>query len=284
VSQDPAALGSERSVGGPNAEAVPPVYSVHMCNASSNLQQFRFIPVDASDPSKGVRVFSNYLENYCMVVSSGSLGCSTDSMEVMMVDCVTPSPAYCGGTDVWLLTSEGLLMSLASPKFLGRAPGPYATVDQVTCGKYACHWSGIFLEQYYDPKVDKNASLRQTWTHGTNLLLVNGLGVSSNGTCLQMTKLTSFNIWGKPMADGSFIMLFTNSAPTPLNVTCDTTKCFGPVHFPLQFPVTVEDLWTHQNIGVINKGEAFPVAIDGNGGSAMFRLRLYKPPLGKIDK
>jgi len=279
VSQDSAGMGSERSVGGPNAEAVPPVYSVHMCNASSPLQQFRFIPVDASDPEKGVRIFSNYVMNYCLVASSGSLGCGTDNIMVMVVDCVTPSPGFCPGTDIWLLRPDGRLQSLANPQFLGRAPGPFVTVDQVTCGKYACHWSGIFLEQYYDPRIDREASLRQTWSHDNNtLLLSNALGVSANGTCLQMTKATSFNIWGKSLADGSFIMLFTNSAPTPLNVTCDTTKCFGPVHFPLQFPVQVQDLWTHKNVGIINKNEAFPIALDGNGGSAIFRLKEIKPP------
>jgi len=274
ISQDPLGLGSERSVGGPNAYAVPPVYSVHSCNASSPLQQWTFVPVDKNDPTKGVRIFSNFLPNYCLIATSGGVGCEGDKGVVLMVDCVTPSPGYCSSTDKWLLRSDGLLENLAPMSVLGRVPGPFATVDQVTCGIYACHWSGIFLEQMYDPKSAKTSSLRQTWTHDPNsLLLSNVIGVSNNGTCLQAAKLTSFNIWGKSLYDGSFIMLFTNSAPEPLNVTCDTTKCFGPVHFPLQFPVSVKDLWTKAFIGVLQKGQAFPFQLEGNGGSAVFQLK-----------
>lgn len=286
VSQDLAGHGSERSVGGPNAWAVPPVWSVHKCNASSPLQQWRAEPVDEGNPSRGVRLFSNFLPKYCLALSSGTVGedgCGAslarvggrNNQMVVMVDCVTPSRGYCNGSDTWLI-HDGKLQNLASKEILGTAPGPYATVDRVTCGAYSCHWAGIFLEDLYDAKDDAsngNASKRQTWSYSYKTqVLSNQVGVSSNGTCLEATKVTTYDIWGKYLSDGSFAMLFTNAGPDWLNVTCDTIKCFGPVHFKLKFPVAVRDLWKREDIGIITGEEGFEVTLAPNGGSAMFRL------------
>ena len=41
---------------------------------------------------------------------------------------------------------------------------------------------------------------------------------------------------------------------------------------PIALPVKVRDLWLHKDIGYIDKGQAFGVYLEGNGGSAMFRL------------
>jgi len=271
IQQDLAANGAERSVGGPNAQAVPPVWSVHMCNSSMPEQQWHLVPVDPNDPTKGVQIFSYmYLPTYCLAALSGTdTGCGPSNQQVYMVDC--KGPASCAATSAWLLESNGLLKNLAPPDVLGNVPGPYATVDQVSCGSYKCHYSGIFLEQQYMNPRDAG---RQTWKYDPQTkLLSNAVGVSTNGTCLQSTRPTSFNVWGKTMQDGSFVMLFTNNGPTSLNVTCDTKKCFGPVHMPLSFPVTVRDLWEHQNIGIIQQDQPFSVFLDANGGSAVFRLR-----------
>jgi hypothetical protein len=270
IQQDLAGIGAERSVGGPNAQAVPPVWSVHMCNSSMLEQQWKVVPVDPNDPTKGVQIFSYYLPTYCLAALSGTdTGCGKANQQVFMVDCT--GPASCAATTKWLFQANGLLKSLATPDVLGTVPGPYATVDQVSCGSYKCHYSGIFLEQQLTKPHDVG---RQTWKYDPlTKALSNTVGVSSNGTCVQSTRPTSYNVWGKIMQDGSFVMLFTNNGPTALNVTCDTKKCFGPVHMPLSFPVSVRDLWGHQDIGIIQKDQPFGVLLEANGGSAVFRLR-----------
>jgi len=280
IQQDLAGNGAERSVGGPNAQAVPPVWSVHKCNASMLEQQFKLVPVNANDPTKGVQIFSLYLPNFCLAALSGTDdGCGKSNQQVFMVDCT--GPANCQPTSIWLLQSDGLLKNLASPDILGNIPGPYATVDQVTCGSYKCHYSGIFLEQKLMNPTDV---LRQTWNFNPQTKqLANAVGVSSNGTCVQSTRPTSYNVWGKIMQDGSFVMLFTNNGNMALNVTCDTTKCFGPVHMPLPFPVSVRDLWAHQDIGIIQKNQPFGVQLAANGGSAVFRLKVVQSSKDKIN-
>jgi len=274
IHQDRAGIGAERSLGGPNALAVPPVWSVHKCNSTMPEQQWKLVPIDPTKPELGVKIMSVYLPKFCLAALSGNEnGCGTNNQQVFMVDCT--GPASCPQSTAWMLDpNSGLLKNLASPQVLGsRVPGPYATVDQVTCGTYKCHWSGIFLEQQY-PASDTEAVGRQTWKYDpTTLLLSNAVGVSSNGTCLQSTRPSSYNIWGRLLSDNSFIMLFTNSGPAPYNVTCDTTKCFGPVHMPLAFPVTVRDLWNHVDIGIIHQDQPFAVQLPPNGGSALYRLK-----------
>jgi len=273
IQQDLDGNGAERSVGGPNAQAVPPVWSVHMCNSSMVEQQFKLVPVNPSDPSKGVQIFSYYLPTYCLAALSGTdNGCGNDNQQVYMVDCT--GPASCAPTTHWLFQENGLLKNLAPPEVLGNVPGPYATVDKVSCGTYKCHFSGIFLEQQLMMPDD---AARQIWRYDTTTkALVNKVGVSSNGTCVQSTRPTNNNVWGKIMQDGSFVMLFTNNGNAPLNVTCDVKKCFGPVHMPLSFPVAVRDLWEHKDIGIITGDKPFSVELAANGGSAVFRLREVK--------
>jgi len=276
IQQDLAANGAERSVGGPNAQAVPPVWSVHMCNATMPEQQWKLVPVDPNDPSKGVQIFSdNYLPKFCLAALSGTdTGCGMANQQVYEVDCT--GPASCRPTSIWMLEpTTGLLRNMATPQQLGNVPGPYATVDKVSCGSYLCHFAGIFLEEQHP--AGRPASLRQQWKFDpATKLLSNKVGVSSNGTCVQSTRPTSYNVWGKIMQDGSFVMLFTNNGAMALNVTCDVAKCFGPVHMPLPFPVSVRDLWAHKDIGTIHQGEPFAVQLDANGGSAVFRLRAIK--------
>jgi len=265
VNQDPAGIGSERMTGGPNAKGVPPVYSVHKCNTTMLEQKWSLVPLHPNNPEK-FQIFSDYLPGYCLAALSGTdNGCGISNQQVFLVPC--NGSASCPDTTVWSLDPQtGLLKNHGD---LQNTPGPYATVDQVTCGDYKCHWSGIFLEESF---TDRETIGRQQWSYDKkHKLLINKVGVSENGTCLQSTRPGRTNIYGKLLSDGSFIMLMTNHGPTAANVTCDAAKCFGPVHFPLKFPVSIRNLWTHEEVGVLNQGP-FSVLVEGNGGSEMFKF------------
>jgi len=269
IQQDLAGIGAMRSVGGPNARAVPPVWSVHGCNTSMVEQQWNVVPVDPSNPDKGVQIFSQYLPGYCLAALSGTEnGCGKSNDQVYMVDC--KGPAACLATSIWHFDTNGLLKNLAPPEVLGNVPGPYATVDRVSCGSNLCVYAGIFLNSEL---VDRGL-LRQTWKYDAKVKqLSNALGALSNITCVQSARPSSFNVWGKPMQDGSFVMLFTNNGDIAISFTCDMARCFGPVGMPLRFPVSVRDLWAHKVIGTISADQSFSVVLGANGDSAVFRLK-----------
>jgi len=269
IQQDLAGIGAMRSVGGPNARAVPPVWSVHGCNTSMVEQQWNVVPVDPSNPDKGVQIFSQYLPGYCLAALSGTEnGCGKSNDQVYMVDC--KGPAACLATSIWHFDTNGLLKNLAPPEVLGNVPGPYATVDRVSCGSNLCVYAGIFLNSEL---VDRGL-LRQTWKYDAKVKqLSNALGALSNFTCVQSARPSSFNVWGKPMQDGSFVMLFTNNGDIAISFTCDMARCFGPVGMPLRFPVSVRDLWAHKVIGTISADQSFSVVLGANGDSAVFRLK-----------
>jgi len=269
VQQDLAGMGAIRSLGGPNARAIPPEWSTHGCNSSQLEQQWEVVPIDPTNPDKGVQIFSRYLLGYCLAALSGTEdGCGKSNDQVFLVDC--KSPVSCAATSAWHFESTGLLKNLAPPEVLGNVPGPYATVDRVTCGSNLCPYSGIFLNSEL---VDRGL-LRQTWKYDPNgKLLSNALGVLGNNTCIQSAHPSTFNVWGKPMQDGSFVLLFTNNGGTAVNFTCDMVRCLGPVGVHLTFPVAVRDLWGHKVIATISADQSFSVSLGPNGDSAVFRLK-----------
>lgn len=288
ISQDPAGLGAERSGGGPNADAIPPVWSVHKCGIDGPpldvmRQQFMLIPAKTSDGADGFQIMSEFLPGKCLgALSNQGLGCKAPGpkAQLFQVDCGAGETESCPDTTVWSF-ENGYLKSMADAKVLNGAPGPYATVDQVTCGNYKCHWSGIFLEQAYP--ADSAAGARQQWFYDpASKLLHSQVGVSDNGTCVQSAVPTPTNIWGKSVNGGTgYALFFTNNGDDVENVTCDTVKCFGPIHFPVPFPLYVKNLWDDAPPFVMQEPYNFTVTLEP-GHSAVYlfsNVTITKPEL-----
>ena len=76
-------------------------------------------------------------------------------------------------------------------------------------------------------------------------------------------------IWGRPLADGSWAMCAVNYDVLPATITCDG-GCFGAMGM---LSGAVRDLWAHQDIGNFS---TLPIAIGGDGGSRMFRVEVVE--------
>jgi len=186
---------------------------------------------------------------------------------VFLASC-NQSAVSCAKNNLWNFTSDGFLASAGN--IGAHTIGPYATVDQVTCGTSACAWGVISLQQALN--ASSGDAKRQQWAYDEETkLLSNNVGVSTTGTCLGAAESATSNIYGKLLADGSFIMLMVNNGAAAAAVTCDTDICFNAAHFPLKFPVRVRDIRSGVELGNLTQGP-FTQQVLGNGGAAIFQF------------
>merc|ERR1712194_475905 len=95
----------------------------------------------------------------------------------------------------------------------------------------------------------------------------------SSGSCLTRGGISTTNVWGRALYDGSYAMLFLNTGPKPMDVTCGE-ECWAATGWPARATtVAVRDLWNHTTIGTKLTSAPFTVSqMDPDGGVALFLL------------
>ena len=82
---------------------------------------------------------------------------------------------------------------------------------------------------------------------------------------------TGTAVIGRPLSDGSWALAFLNSGATNATVTCDG-GCMQQTGWEAEQVLGVRDLWAHSDGADVTAGGNFSVALQANGGSAMFRF------------
>lgn len=95
----------------------------------------------------------------------------------------------------------------------------------------------------------------------------------ASGSCLTRVGISTTNVWGRALHDGSYAMLFLNTGPNPMDVTCGE-GCWAATGWPARATtVEVRDLWNHTVIGTRPTSAPFTVGqLDPDGGVALFLL------------
>jgi alpha-galactosidase len=81
------------------------------------------------------------------------------------------------------------------------------------------------------------------------------------------------NVWGRPLADGSWAIVFVNAEPTKsVALTCDLA-CFNETGWDAGQALTVRDLWLGQNLPHTTPQQGLKAVLVPNGGVAMYVVK-----------
>jgi len=84
---------------------------------------------------------------------------------------------------------------------------------------------------------------------------------------IQGTTLSTYNVWGKKLKNGSWAVNFLNNKDTASDVTCDS-NCFAKMGFKPTDNLKVRDLWKHTDLTPITANTYTVKALPATGGSA----------------
>ena len=84
------------------------------------------------------------------------------------------------------------------------------------------------------------------------------------------TGVNGSNVWGRPLADGSWAVVFINVGEKQTDVGCDQ-DCFAVMGFDGQLPVQARDLWAHIDLKPFSPPH-ISLSIAPNGGVAMLKV------------
>lgn len=196
---------------------------------------------------------SGYIQNVGAGLCLNTDDCGAD---IILFDCLTSGGSCCGPTclDVlkFTLNVDGTLTTPSQPGMCVATQGSGSQVALQPCAVGAP---------------------TQTWTHsaasktlvaGTGLCLAAGAGGGN---------VTRANVWGKPLADGSWAITFINADPAaPATLVCDAA-CLAIAGWDAAQALAVRDLWAHADLPPTTAGVGLNVtALAPAGGVAMFRL------------
>ena len=80
------------------------------------------------------------------------------------------------------------------------------------------------------------------------------------------------NVWGKPLPNGAWALVFVNNGPNISDIVCDK-RCYQSVADPTHRSYNVRDLWARRSVGTLYTPQTLLAkAVDPHGGVAMLRL------------
>jgi len=80
-------------------------------------------------------------------------------------------------------------------------------------------------------------------------------------------------IWGRPLVDGSFAVVFVNTASKSAEMTCDAA-CWARTPFKNGTSLVVRDLWKHATIGQATVPNTYTASVGANGASQMYTFSV----------
>eukprot|EP01116_Phalansterium_solitarium_P007284 TRINITY_DN19879_c0_g1_i1.p1 TRINITY_DN19879_c0_g1~~TRINITY_DN19879_c0_g1_i1.p1 ORF type:complete len:555 (+),score=132.94 TRINITY_DN19879_c0_g1_i1:131-1795(+) len=249
VGQDPLGRQGQRLVGGPisiqrSAGDDVPV-TLQECTTSSltgtapTAQQWKW-NVSAL----------GYLTNAATGTCLNADDCGSD---LILYQCVTTGGTCCGANCynnlVFYIAGDGTLRT------------PMAPTQCVTA-------AGVGNQVYLQPCLPGSASQQfaydsasQTLSTPSNQCLTGG-GASGSRA----------NVWGRPLADGSWALAFVNADITAVDLTCGI-DCLSITGWEPEQRIAVRDLWAHADLDATTTAQGFNVtSLAADGGVVMVKL------------
>lgn len=113
----------------------------------------------------------------------------------------------------------------------------------------------------------------QTWVY-------NGAGASTLtdglGNCLTAGggNATRAAIWGRPLVDGSWAIVYMNADIVPVALACDSA-CLAPTGWAPNQLVSIIDLWANASLGIVNVSSGYTAGVPPDGGVVMLKFTPY---------
>ena len=83
------------------------------------------------------------------------------------------------------------------------------------------------------------------------------------------------NVWGRPLIDGSWAVVFINVDSQPHNITCDYATCLQQMGFWQTDTIQVRDLWQHKSAGRFLGANGYTAYnVEPLGGSVMLKMNV----------
>jgi len=95
-------------------------------------------------------------------------------------------------------------------------------------------------------------------------------GSRLNGSSLS-TGESIINVWGRPLADDSYALIFINNGDTTADIECNA-ECFGELGLTGGDTLNVRDLWAHTDNGTTTGQTYVAYNVAPQGGSVIVKL------------
>jgi alpha-galactosidase len=89
------------------------------------------------------------------------------------------------------------------------------------------------------------------------------------------SKQSTTNVWGRPLRDKSYALVFLNNGNAAADIACDQW-CFKALNVPAGLVFNVRDLWQHKQIGSATSNGYVAKQVPPNGGSVMLQFSPVK--------
>jgi hypothetical protein len=208
----------------------------------------------SATPSAQQWVWNTTAPGFVTNVASGMCMNSDDCGPGLIVfDCVTTGGTCCGSdcydNEVFALESDG---TLRSPLFPGQCATSYGGNGQLA----------------FAPCVPGLAS--QAWTYSTSAQTI----ADAAGNCVTAGggNNTRAAVWGRPLSDGSWALVFLNADIMPANIVCDAA-CLAATGWDSNQVMAVRDLWARADAGFANVSTGLTAeGVPADGGVVMLRV------------
>eukprot|EP00026_Physarum_polycephalum_P024116 Phypoly_transcript_30087.p1 GENE.Phypoly_transcript_30087~~Phypoly_transcript_30087.p1 ORF type:complete len:126 (+),score=17.88 Phypoly_transcript_30087:29-379(+) len=99
-----------------------------------------------------------------------------------------------------------------------------------------------------------------------------GIRIVGGDLSLASTDLESTtNIWGRPLQDGTWAVVFLNVGNKTQELTCDN-QCFKAMGFEAPVTLVGRDLWQHMDVWKSNGSLTYSTNVTADGGVEMLKF------------
>lgn len=169
--------------------------------------------------------------------------------------CVTSGGTCCGGTcydnQIFSIHPDGTLRSALSPNLAATDPGfgGELSLQAVVAGSAA-----------------------QNFTYDAATSTIRG-GLGGAQACVTPGAINATNVWGRPLADGSWALTFVNAGDLPSDITCSLANgCLAATGWEAGQMLHLRDLWARAPIANVTATVGYTAtAVPASGGVVMLR-------------
>jgi hypothetical protein len=125
--------------------------------------------------------------------------------------------------------------------------------------------------------LDACSDTTPKWTYNASAKTLSTVAADGAALCLDdgvKGKTTATNVWARPLASGSYALVFINAGSEAADVTCGP-DCFAAIGVAPGDRLAVRDLWAAEDLVDVTEATFTAKALDANGGHLMLKVTRY---------